>query len=139
MPDASRAVDGVPSRPSWRQSERDVGGFNPDYAPQRSFKDGEEVSPRTKGSVRPDFYQPGTSIEVKNYDVASSSGREGLVRSVSNQAIERAAKLPPGTTQRVVIDVRGQSPPLETADSLVERIVRRSGGAVRPENITFLR
>ncbi len=55
------------TRPSWRQSEIDVGKEYPGYRDQVSFKEGNEVSHGTKNSSRPDFYIDGHSLEVKNY------------------------------------------------------------------------
>jgi len=55
------------ARPSWRQSEIDIGKEYPEYSAQKSFKNGKEVPYGTKGSSRPDFYREGFSIEVKNY------------------------------------------------------------------------
>jgi len=39
-------------RPSWRQSELDVQKSYPDYEPQKSFKNGQEVPYGTRGSTR---------------------------------------------------------------------------------------
>ena len=33
-----------------------------------------------KGSVRPDYYKVGHSVDIKNYNLESSSGRRNLVR-----------------------------------------------------------
>ncbi|ANB60093.1 hypothetical protein GFC30_1110 [Anoxybacillus amylolyticus] len=70
------------TRPSWRQSEIDVGKEYPGYREQVSFKDGNEVSHGTKNSSRPDFYINGHSIEVKNYKVTTSSRRSNLITVV---------------------------------------------------------
>ncbi|QYM61164.1 ribonuclease YeeF family protein [Bacillus subtilis] len=96
-------------RPSWRQSEVDVGKEYPGYKDQVSFKERIEVKHGTKDSSRPDFYNTGHSIEVKNYKLTTSSGRSNLVRIVSNQFNKRIKDLPEGTKQTVIIDVRGQT------------------------------
>lgn len=96
-------------RPSWRQSEVDVGKDYPGYKDQVSFKERIEVKHGTKDSSRPDFYNTGHSIEVKNYKLTTSSGRSNLVRIVSNQFNKRIKDLPEGTKQTVIIDVRGQT------------------------------
>ena len=57
------------SRPTWRQSETDVGDVNPNYETKKSFLNGKEVPYATRGSSRPDLYITGSSIEVKNYNV----------------------------------------------------------------------
>ncbi|MDW4547541.1 ribonuclease YeeF family protein [Bacillus subtilis] len=100
---------GVSKRPSWRQSEIDIGKEYPGYKDQVSFKDRTEVKHGTKNSSRPDFYDTGHSIEVKNYKLTTSSGRSNLVRIVSNQFNKRLKDLPEGTKQTVIIDVRGQT------------------------------
>ncbi|AYK64670.1 ribonuclease YeeF family protein [Bacillus subtilis] len=96
-------------RPSWRQSEVDVGKDYPGYKDQVSFKERIEVKHGTKDSSRPDFYNTGHSIEVKNYKLTTSSGRSNLVRIVTNQFNKRMKDLPEGTKQTVIIDVRGQT------------------------------
>ena len=95
-------------RPTWRQSETDVGELNPDYEAQKSFLNGKEVPYATCGSSRPDFYTTGSSIEVKNYNVTNNFGRNSLINTVSNQVNKRIADLPSGTKQTIIIDVRGQ-------------------------------
>ena len=96
------------SRPTWRQSETDVGDLNPSYEAQKSFLNGKEVPYATRGSSRPDFYTTGLSIEVKNYNVTNSSGRNSLINTVSNQVNKRITDLPSCTKQTIIIDVRGQ-------------------------------
>lgn len=129
-----------PVRPDWKQSERDAAErYGDQYETQRSYKDGKEVPWGTKGSSRPDLYQPGTSIEVKNYDVTNSGGRSNLVRSVIAQAETRLQSLPEGTVQRVVVDVRGQNVAPEVVDDLAQRIGERSNGAISPSDVVFFR
>ena len=95
-------------RPTWRQSEKDFGRRFPDYFPQVSFKDRMEVKWGTKNSVRPDYYKPGESVEVKNYNVTTASGLRSLKNNILTHAEERRAHLPENTKQTVVLDVRGQ-------------------------------
>lgn len=139
--DRLRPKDLPPVRPGWRNSEIDVGAdlAARGYKPQRSFLNGKEVPYGTKGSVRPDHHKPGSSVEVKNYDVTTSQGRSSLVNNVSGQAGSRAANLPPGTKQSVVIDVRGQAVSDATLDDIAGRIVTRSGGVISRSDITFKR
>ena len=82
------------SRPTWRQSELDVGKDYEGYDAQKSFINGEEVPYGTKGSVRPEFYKNGHSVEVKNYNVETSSGRNSLINNVSSQIKKRLTNLP---------------------------------------------
>jgi hypothetical protein len=100
---------GESGRPSWRQSEQKAGEGLEGYQQQTSFKDGEKVPYGTKGSVRPEYYKPGHSIEVKNYDVQTPAGKNNVVQNVSKQITQRTESLPPGTSQTVIIDIRGQN------------------------------
>ena len=75
------------------------------------------------------------SVEVKNYNIATNSN--GLINNVAQQAIDRAANLPSGMTQTVVIDVRGQTVTTQQLDAIRLQIVQRSNGAVSPNNIRF--
>lgn len=115
------------SRPSWRQSEVDVGKMNPDYRPQVSFLNGKEVPYGTPGSSRPDYYKIGSSLEVKNYNVTTDSGRESLIRVVSEQVKQRIINLPKDTTQTIIIDVRGQQVVSSTLKQLRDSILSSCG------------
>lgn len=114
------------TRPSWRQSEVDVGKEYPGYRDQVSFKKGNEVSHGTKNSSRPDFYINGHSIEVKNYKVSTSSGRSNLIRNVSNQINKRISDLPENTRQSVIIDVRGQNVTRDVLRDIKQKINERT-------------
>lgn len=127
------------TRPSWRQSELDVGKdlAGQGFEAQKSFKNGVEVPYGTKGSVRPEYVRPGLSIEVKNYDITSAAGRSRLVRNVVQQAQKRVEHLPEGTVQRIIIDVRGQDVSDEVLDELARRIAEKSGGILQESEILF--
>jgi hypothetical protein len=112
------------NRPSWRQSEQDVAG---NENQQYSFKDGEEVKYGTKGSVRPESYEPGQSIEAKNYDVQTPAGRSNVARNVSRQVIKRIENLPSGTKQTVIIDIRGQNVSNAELKALKSSILEKTG------------
>ncbi|PFM73935.1 T7SS effector LXG polymorphic toxin [Bacillus cereus] len=114
------------ARPSWRQSELDIGKEYPNYDDQVAFKDREEVSKVTKGSTRPDFYTKGHSLEVKNYDLSTSSKRSNLVRVIVKQVNDRVDNLPIGTKQTVIIDIRGQTVPEEALFDIVRKIREKS-------------
>lgn len=90
----------------------------------------------TSGSSRPDFYTNGHSIEVKNYDVTSSGGRSRLVNNVSNQVNKRINDLPSGTSQTVIIDVRGQNVSNDVLRGIRDSITEKTGGNVQ---IQFMR
>jgi RHS repeat-associated protein len=130
------ASKGPASRPSWRESESDLGkALEKDgYKPQVSFKDGAEVKYGTKSSSRPDYYKEGSSVDIKNYNIETAKGQSRLVDRVSEQAMGRAKNLPPGTTQKVQVDARGQNAP-PSAKYLGARIEENSQGAVKAENV----
>ncbi len=96
-------------RPTWRQSELDAVNDFPNYLTQKSFIDKKEVPYGTKGSVRPDFYTNGSSIDIKNYNLTTSSRRNNLASNIEKQYFQRLKNLPAGTNQSVIIDIRGQN------------------------------
>jgi hypothetical protein len=125
-------------RPSWQQSEIDVGtDLGSNYRSQISFQNGKEVDYGTEGSVRPEYVSKDltTSIEVKNYNLGNNAN--DLVNNVSQQAIDRAANLPKGMEQHVVIDTRGQLVSQQTMDQIVDGIVQKSKHTIQPTSITF--
>jgi hypothetical protein len=138
---ANGFLNGGPAhRPSWRASEQAVGSkLGPEYSAQKSFKNGNEVPYGTKGSTRPDFYARGNSIEVKNYSVTTAAGQSRLIDNVANQAIQRARELPKGTRQSVTIDVRGQSLSIADSASILQKIVQKSNGVLKPQDIHLMR
>ncbi|MEG0314845.1 MAG: hypothetical protein RR646_06260 [Erysipelotrichaceae bacterium] len=122
-------------RPSWRQSELDAAKDFPDYSPQKSFNkmpDGtiQEVAYGTKGSVRPDYYKTGHSVDIKNYDATTSSGRCSLKNNISKQYNQRLEALPLGTKQTVVIDIRGQSVTDSVLDGLYNDIMKSTNSGI---------
>lgn len=123
-------------RPSWQQSEDDIEAEYPDFERQKSFVDGVEVAYGTSGSVRPDLYKagengkPGTSIDVKNYDVVSEQGKSSLVSNIKKQYYERVDNLPKVTNQIVIIDVRGQNISKEDMAALRERIMKATNNGI---------
>ena len=122
--------DVLTSRPTWRQSELDAVADFPDYSAQKSFIDGQEVPYGTKGSVRPDYYKSGFSVDIKNYNVESASGRNNLARNVEAQYYQRGANLPDGTNQSVVIDIRGQHVAISALIVLYNDIMQRTDKGV---------
>ena len=127
-------------RPTWRQSEKDAGKYlDEGFSEQKSYKNGEEVSYGTKGSTRPDWSKPGSSVEVKNYNIETQAGQDRLVRNVVNQAMDRSQHLPADMTQSLVIDVRGQTVSRDVLNGIVNRISGESGGLIQPGNIRIVR
>ncbi|AOZ96931.1 hypothetical protein [Butyrivibrio hungatei] len=117
-------------RPTWRQSEIDARNDFPDYAEQVSFLNGEKVPYGTKGSVRPDFYKTGSSIDVKNYDLVTSNGRNRLINNISRQYEQRILNLPKNTKQSVLIDIRGQIIEQNNLDALYDDIIKKIEGDI---------
>ena len=106
------------NRRSWRQTEIDVGAEYPDFSAQKSFKNRQEVGYAIKGSSRPDFYKEGVSIEVKNYNLSTSTNRNNLVRNINRAYEKRLVNLPEGTRQKVVVDLRGQEVSVEVLQKI---------------------
>lgn len=118
-------IDDIPERPSWRQSEIDAGEMYPDYSSQKSFLNGEEVKHGTKNSSRPEYFKSGHSVEVKNYKIDTTTGRSNLANNVSKQVNERINNLPQGTSQTIIVDVRGQTYTNDILDDIVRRITEK--------------
>ena len=127
---AGSRKSGSDLRPTWRQSELDAAKDFPDYSEQRSFLAGKEVKYGTKGSVRPDFYKTGSSIDVKNYNIENASGRNNLVRNIAKQYQQRIGNLPSGTRQTVLIDIRGQNISNDSLSSLYNSIMQRTNNGI---------
>ena len=104
-------------RPSWRKSEIDAAKDFPSskgYSDQVSFKkdaDGNivEASYGEAGSIRPDYYKSGHSVDIKNYNVTTSSGRSSLIRNIRKQYWQMKDFFGEGTKQTYMLDVRGQN------------------------------
>ena len=77
-------------------------------------------------------------LEVKNYDVESENGIDRLINDTASQAVRRNEQLPAGTSQTVVIDVRGQNPSEETLEEIAERIEQETGGIVEEDEVRFI-
>ena len=117
-------------RPTWRQSELDAVADFPEYKAQKSFMNGKEVPYGTKGSVRPDYYKSGFSVDIKNYNVESTNSRSSLARNIETQYSQRIENLPDGTKQAVLIDVRGQNVSISVLLVLYNDIIQRTNNGV---------
>ena len=113
-------------RPTWRQTELDGATDYPDYLSQQSFLHGEVVPYGTKGSVRPDFYRIGSSIDYKNYNISTPSKRNNLVRNIKNQYFRREIELPSNTQQTFVMDIRGQNISDDILNQLYDNIIEQT-------------
>ena len=128
---ASQAIDELladPSIPEWRRAElralKQFGGEE-----QLSYIAGEEVPFSTPGATRPDVVrQVGNhleAIEVKYYNLDSSSSLNTLYSELEREVSVRVANLPPNSTQRVVLDVTGRNFSTETLTEVTETIQSR--------------
>ncbi len=125
LQNAANAFDDIPS---WRQSEIDVlnqyGGTE-----QLTYLGGEEVPFGTPGATRPDVVRTVgnhlEAIEVKNYNLESSNSLSTLYNELEREISARAANCPTGTTQRIVLDVRGRNFSQELISSVSETIETR--------------
>ena len=74
------------------------------------------------GSIRIDRYKPGHIVEIKNYTITTSSGRNNLVSNIRKQYWERKSFFGAGTRQTYVIDVYGQNVDASILNSLENSI-----------------
>ncbi|MES5847680.1 MULTISPECIES: hypothetical protein [unclassified Bacillus cereus group] len=70
-------------------------------------------------------------IEVKNYNVMTSSGRRSLINIVVKQFEDRLKHLPEGSHRTVVIDVRGPNETGEILKKIREEINQRTFGQAK--------
>jgi hypothetical protein len=127
-------------RPTWRQSEIDVITMERQAGhtvqDQASFLNGAPESYGTKGSIRVDGFVDGKyAHEVKNFDLINN--RSGLIKSITDQAIKNQLHLPPNTTQRFTIDVRGQICTPEIRLNILDRVLSRTNGILSISDIEF--
>jgi RHS repeat-associated protein len=120
------------TRPTWQQSEQDI--VTPDYKQQVSFKNGRIIDTKSKGSVRPEGYKPGASIEVKNYNLTTEKGIKSMLSNVVKQVRQRQANLPKNTTQNIMLDVRGQNLGATEMQKIRSRLATQAGDKV---NVSF--
>lgn len=120
--------------PTPRQSEMTVLSRTDDAVEQVSFLNGKEVAQNTVNATRPDVVvrnANGTvqAIEVKNYNLANASNRGQLYRELERQVTSRVANLPSGSTQKIVLDVRGRNFSQELIDMVKNNIHLRCNSA----------
>ena len=117
-------------RVTWRQSEIDTEADFPAYETQQSFLRESRTHYGKPGSVRLDLYKEGKSIEVKNYNLSTSSGRNSLARNIQKQYFQRVQHLPSGTTQTILLDIRGQRLKVADLGALYYDIMKRTNGGI---------
>ena len=130
--------------PSFRESELTVLERTPNASEQVSYIGGIEVPSNTPGATRPDIvvkYANGTvkAIEVKNYNLAQSSNRNALLNELERQITDRVNNLPVGSTQEVVLDVRGRGFSKELINATINAIRNRLANIYPNIPITILR
>jgi len=128
-----------PGRPSWRQSEIDVGKtLGTDAKPQVSYKGGDRAGYGTPGSTRPDWTSGCGSVcvEVKNYNLTTNV--DGLIRNTAEQAVKRQPHLPEGMVQTISIDVRGQKLTDAVETKIRKELSIKSNGLIKPSSIKFI-
>ena len=130
--------------PSPRESEITVLDRTKNSTEQVSFLDGQEVPMNTPGATRPDVVvrnADGTvkAIEVKNYNLAQSSNRNTLLNELERQVTDRARNLPVGSTQEIVLDVRGRGFSDDLINTMVAAIRNRLADIYPDIPITILR
>jgi hypothetical protein len=103
-----------------------------------------------KGATIPERYHPGSashppvSLEVKNWPLDEAAmvedrfARSDFLLKTADQAKRRAAQLPAGAQQHILIDLRGQQVDERTRDWLAQRLEQLSDGALRADRVRFL-
>ncbi len=125
-------------RLKWQQSESYIEhNFGSKARKQVSYLSGNEVPTYTKYSVRPDAIVGFNSIEVKNYKLPNNSKQ--MIRSIVKQSQKRYTHLPNGMEQRIKIDITGQNVSKMEINKIKEKIVSKSSGIIKYENIDFFR
>lgn len=137
---APRWVRCLDDHPTWWESEDDI--INYLHADsQVSFLGGEEVDMFTPGATRPDGIIRNAdgsvrAIEVKNYDLEQylSELRAELRRQIG----QRVNDLPSGSTQEIVLDVRGRGYSTDFLENTVRPYLRNALSDIYPDiPITF--
>lgn len=130
--------------PTPRDSEIKVLDMTDNAVEQVSYLDGKMVSSSTQGATRPDVVvknADGTvkAIEVKNYNLESSASRNGLLNELERQITSRVNNLPTGSTQEIVLDVRGRNFSTKLIDGVVASIKERLNNVYYDIPVTVLR
>lgn len=130
--------------PTPRESEVTVLNRTKNSTEQVSYLNGKEVPLNTPGATRPDVVVKNANgtvkaIEVKNYNLAQSSNRHTLYTELERQVKDRLANLPSGSTQEIVLDVRGRGFTDELIENTIAAIRNRLANIYPDIPITVLR
>ena len=131
------------SNPTPRESELKVLERTKGAEEQISYLDGVEVSSATKGATRPDVVVKNAdgsikAIEVKNYNLASSNSRSVLYKETVREVTDRVNNLPPGSTQEIILDVRGRGFSKDVVDNVVANIQSRCASVYKDIPVTVM-
>ena len=122
-------------RRTWRASEMKVAEYYPTssgYEYNKSYKivGGKltTVPHGTAGSQRPDFYNPSTNhiVEVKNYTITTSTGRNSLANNIAMQYNSRRTMFPDANIE-FIVDVAGQSYTQSMLDEIIDLVSTLTG------------
>ncbi len=112
----------------WVKAEKRA-EFLYDGESQVSYLGGEQVDSFTPGATRPDVVRTVgdhiEAIEVKCYNLDSNASLNTLYSELERQVSDRIVNLPPGSTQRIVLDVTGKNFSKSTVDGVVSEIGKR--------------
>lgn len=116
-----------------RESELTVLDRTKGAKEQLAYKDGKQVAYNAKDATRPDVVvqnADGTinAIEVKNYNFAQSSNKSTMLSELERQVTSRVQNLPAGSTQEIVLDVRGRNYSKELINNTIAEIKNRLSG-----------
>ena len=108
--------------PMYQQAElralNETGGYS-----QLSYLNGELVDAATAGATRPDIVVDCIdhieAIEVKCYNLESSSSLSTLYNELKREIAARVQNLPKGSTQKVILDITGRNFSKETIESVI--------------------
>lgn len=78
------------------------------------------------------------AIEVKNYNLASSNSRSELYRELERQVTDRVNNLPSGSTQEIVLDVRGRGFSKDVIENVVTNIQSRCAPVYKDIPVTVM-
>lgn len=130
--------------PTPRESELTVLERTKNSSEQIAYRDGVEVPQNTLGSTRPDVVvknPDGTvhAIEVKNYNLEQIPNRNTMLSVLEREVTDRVNNLPPGSTQEIVLDIRGRGFSEEIIEDTITAIRNRLGNIYPDIPITQLR
>lgn len=78
------------------------------------------------------------AIEVKNYNLASSNSRSVLYKETVGEVTDRVNNLPSGSTQEIILDVRGRGFSKDVIDNVMENIQSRCAPVYKDIPVTVM-